>query len=263
MFLRLFSMRYAVYTSNAVRNSSKFFNKLGYRFEHKRLSLHKKWKAGRGANGNIILYSRSSLLKKQKHYKINYNFRYNDLAVIASFQFIPFKNKLLSLLFFKNGEASYVLTTDRHKLFSYILFNTKKRFKKLKFKSIFFMLFQIKKLSLVCLLELYPGAPVRYCRSSGSRGKIIKFDSENHTVLIRLPSGFKKIFSFYSFAFLGKVALSLHSKITSTKSGYWRTFGIKPSVRGVAMNPVDHPHGGRTKAIKYPRTPWGKTAKFK
>ena len=39
--------------------------------------------------------------------------------------------------------------------------------------------------------------------------------------------------------------------------------GKKPKVRGVAKNPTDHPHGGRTKAIKYPRTPWGKTTKFK
>jgi large subunit ribosomal protein L2 len=51
--------------------------------------------------------------------------------------------------------------------------------------------------------------------------------------------------------------------VTNTKSGYWRSFGLKPHVRGVARNPVDHPHGGRAKSIKYPRTPWGKTTKFK
>jgi large subunit ribosomal protein L2 len=62
---------------------------------------------------------------------------------------------------------------------------------------------------------------------------------------------------------LGPVSLSIKRKITNTKSGFWRTFGIKPIVRGVARNPIDHPHGGRTKAIRYPRTPWGKTTKFK
>jgi len=48
-----------------------------------------------------------------------------------------------------------------------------------------------------------------------------------------------------------------------TKSGYWRKFGKKATVRGVAMNPVDHPHGGQSKAIRYQRTPWGHTAKHK
>jgi large subunit ribosomal protein L2 len=57
--------------------------------------------------------------------------------------------------------------------------------------------------------------------------------------------------------------LSLHSRCANTKSGYWRSFGLKSIVRGVAMNPVDHPHGGRTKAIRYQRTPWGKTTKYK
>lgn len=263
MFLQLFKLKFQTYKSGATRNTFLFKNKLNFQFKHKKLSLHEKWKAGRGANGRTILWTKAAMLKKQKHFKINYNFKYNSLSVIATFQFIPFKNKLISLLFFKNGEASYIITTEKHKLFSYLLFNTKKRLKKLKFKSIFFMLFQIKKLTLVCLLELYPGLTIQYCRSSGCYGKIIKLDSLNHTVLIQLPSGLKKIFSFYSFAFIGKVAMSMHSRFTTTKAGYWRNFGTKPKVRGVAMNAVDHPHGGRTKAIKYPRTPWGKTTKFK
>jgi large subunit ribosomal protein L2 len=62
---------------------------------------------------------------------------------------------------------------------------------------------------------------------------------------------------------LGSLALHDNKNFLNGKAGYWRNFGVKPLVRGVAMNPVDHPHGGRTKSIKYPRTPWGKTTKFK
>jgi large subunit ribosomal protein L2 len=62
---------------------------------------------------------------------------------------------------------------------------------------------------------------------------------------------------------LGRLALEEKVNYLNGKAGYWRSFGNKPLVRGVAMNPVDHPHGGRTKAVKYPRTPWGKTTKFK
>lgn len=263
MFLKLFELRKTVYTSGATRNSFNFYNKLNLQFKYKKLTLFKKWKSGKSAAGRTIFWTRASLLKKNKIYKINYEFRYNSLAIIANFQFISFKNKILSLLIFKNGAVSYFLSTEHHKLFSYLIFNTKKKIKKLKFKSIFLMLFQIKKLSFVCLLELYPGLGAQYCRSPGMSGKIIKLDKTNHTVLIQLPSKIKKIFSFYSFAFLGKIALSEHFKQTTTKAGYWRSFGIKPCVRGVAMNPVDHPHGGRTKAIRHQRTPWGKTTKLK
>jgi large subunit ribosomal protein L2 len=80
---------------------------------------------------------------------------------------------------------------------------------------------------------------------------------------LELPSGIKKIFSYYSYVFLGRVALRWSKRFTTNKAGYWRSFGSKSMVRGVARNPVDHPHGGRTKSIKYPRTPWGKTTKFK
>jgi large subunit ribosomal protein L2 len=62
---------------------------------------------------------------------------------------------------------------------------------------------------------------------------------------------------------LKELYLKENKNFSNGKAGYWRLFGVKPLVRGVAMNPVDHPHGGRTKSIRYPRTPWGKTTKFK
>jgi large subunit ribosomal protein L2 len=61
----------------------------------------------------------------------------------------------------------------------------------------------------------------------------------------------------------GSISLKENKNFLNGKAGYWRSFGLKSLVRGVAMNPVDHPHGGRTKSVRYPRTPWGKTTKFK
>ena len=104
-------------------------------------------------------------------------------------------------------------------------------------------------------IALLPGRHSQYVRSSGCFAKIIKANSRNHTALVRLPSGVKKFFSLYAVLTIGAVALKLKRKIRNTKSGFWRSFGLKNKVRGVAMNPVDHPHGGRTKSIKYPRTP--------
>jgi ribosomal protein L2 len=82
------------------------------------------------------------------------------------------------------------------------------------------MLIQIKKLSLVSCLELIPGSGSQYARSPGVKAKIVKFDKLSHSVLIQLPSGVKKIFSFYSFVLIGRVANALHNKCFNHKSGY-------------------------------------------
>jgi ribosomal protein L2 len=82
------------------------------------------------------------------------------------------------------------------------------------------MLFQIKKLSFISCLELLPGRGAQYTRSSGTRSKIIKFDSDTYSVLIKLPSGVKKIFSYYSFVMLGRLALEEKVNYLNGKAGY-------------------------------------------
>lgn len=119
----------------------------------------------------------------------------------------------------------------------------------------FFCLNQITRTSIISLLELLPGLGVQYCRSSGCRARLVSTDFFKSTALVTLPSGIKKIFSLYSTAYKGGVSLPVKKYFANTKAGYWRAWGCKSQVRGVARNPVDHPHGGRTKSIKYPRTP--------
>jgi len=80
-------------------------------------------------------------------------------------------------------------------------------------------------------------------------------DTRTSAALIKLPSGVRKVFSIYSIGSLGCPALKENSGTNLTSAGYGRSLGKKPQTRGVAKNPVDHPHGGRTKSIKYPRTP--------
>jgi ribosomal protein L2 len=159
-------------------------------------------------------------LHKIKHININYNLRYFKLGFISSFNFIPFKNKLISLIVFSNGAFSYYLTTENYKLFSFIYFNLYKNLKKIKLKSTFFMLFQIKKLSFVSCLEIVPGKGAQYSRSSGTKSRIIKFDKDNHSVLIKLSSGVKKIFSYYSFVLLGQLSLQDNKNFQNGKAGY-------------------------------------------
>jgi ribosomal protein L2 len=82
------------------------------------------------------------------------------------------------------------------------------------------MLFQIKKLSFVSSLEIIPGKGSQYSRSSGTKSRIIKFDKDNHSVLIKLPSGVKKIFSYYSFVMYGSISLKENKNFLNGKAGY-------------------------------------------
>lgn len=259
----MFKLKIVPYTSPASRFTFRYFTYWNYQKKYKKLSTYVKWEAGRSPEGQIIFRTRSSKNFKRKTININYNYRWRKIAVLGTFQFFPLKNKILSLILFANGMVNYVVTTEFQRLFTYVMWSTKKKLKRLNIRLLCLMIGKFKRLSYISLIEFYPGKGAQYCRSTGTASRIIKFDHGPHTVLLQLPSKVKKIISYYCLAFLGKVALKSSSLCSSNKAGYWRNFGFKPIVRGVAMNPVDHPHGGRTKSIKYPRTPWGKTTKFK
>jgi large subunit ribosomal protein L2 len=103
-------------------------------------------------------------------------------------------------------------------------------------------------------VQITPLKNLKYAKSLGSLAKILFKNLDHHTTLLMLPSGVKKFFSIHSIAFLNSFK-EANLRQVDPRAGYWRNYGKKSKVRGVAMNPVDHPHGGRTKAIKYPRTP--------
>jgi|TARA_B110000503_G_C7091133_1_gene389473 ribosomal protein L2 len=84
----------------------------------------------------------------------------------------------------------------------------------------FHTLNQIKRTSVVSLLELLPGLGVQYCRSSGCKAKLTSTDFFKSTALVTLPSGIKKIFSLYSIASKGQVSLPFKKYFNNTKAGY-------------------------------------------
>lgn len=86
-----------------------------------------------------------------------------------------------------------------------------------------------------------------YARSSGTFCQIKDLNSDFDLCKIILPSGVIKVMSLNCFVKLGRCSNIFNKKITYGKAGFLKFFGKKPKVRGVARNPVDHPHGGRTK----------------
>ena len=114
---------------------------------------------------------------------------------------------------------------------------------------------QLPRHSPVSNIEVTPLAGATLSRSPGTSSKLIKIDPRTALSLIKLPSGVKKVISIFSTGCLGKSSMSDTNKLRITSAASSLKRGIAPRSRGVAKNPVDHPHGGRTKAIKYPRTP--------
>ena len=100
-----------------------------------------------------------------------------------------------------------------------------------------------------------------FTKASGCYSIHINISHENNYSRFTLASGVVKILYNYNFVTLGRNSNIHASSITIGKAGINVKLGFKSSVRGVAMNPVDHPHGGRTKTNSPQRTPWGKIAK--
>lgn len=116
--------------------------------------------------------------------------------------------------------------------------------------------------TLLHCVEMKPGKGAQLARSAGASVQLISKQSD--LALIRLRSGEIRKVSIDCRATIGEVGNESHNLISLGKAGAKRWRGIRPTVRGVAMNPIDHPHGGgegRTSGGRHPCTPWGKPTK--
>ncbi len=116
--------------------------------------------------------------------------------------------------------------------------------------------------SVIHCVELKPGKGAQIARSAGSSAQLVARDGKHAT--LRLRSGEMRRVLSECRATLGEVGNSEHSLRSLGKAGATRWRGIRPTVRGVAMNPVDHPHGGgegRTSGGRHPVSPWGTPTK--
>ena len=111
-------------------------------------------------------------------------------------------------------------------------------------------------------IELKPGKGAQMARSAGTYARIMA--KENNMITLKLPSGEMRMVMDTCLATVGVVGNTSHENIKIGKAGRSRWLGKRPKVRGVAMNPVDHPHGGgegRTSGGRHPVSPWGTPAK--
>jgi large subunit ribosomal protein L2 len=115
--------------------------------------------------------------------------------------------------------------------------------------------------ALVHNIELRPGRGAKLARSAGNSAQVMA--KEGNYVTIKLPSSEMRMVRKDCYATIGVLGNSEYKNLSTGKAGRTRHLGIKPTVRGVTMNPVDHPHGGgegKTGPGGNPKTPWGKPA---
>ena len=250
---------------------SLYQSRIPLQIQYKNLWYSKKWNAGRGRNGWKVLRTRGKRSVRLRLQTVNYTFRLRNIFFIGSFIFNKHVHRLISVIFLSSGAISHLVTTSQHQLFSLNQFHSSfSRTEKylsgwniIPLVKCIGLVMYLPKNKAVSFIELLPYQGVQYIRSTGVFGIILKMDLRIHTALVKLPSGVRKVFSTYSLGSLGSVALPINRDYKNNIAGFRKNKGYKPTVRGVAMNPIDHPHGGRAKAIKYQRTPWGKTTKFK
>ena len=249
-------------TSNATRNTHIWYKHWYQTPAFHPLATITKWSAGRNKKGQIVCWTKKSLKYNLPKISLLSLLYYNTPSCAISYYYQLKTHKLLLLSVNALGWFFYVPATEYRTLFNYFFVSNVFLLKLYFQNGNFFFLFQINKTFPINNIEDKLTHEIKYIKSNGTSGKILSTNFLDFSILIRLPSGAKKIFSRYVKASAGIVLLD-KKKYYNTKSGYWRNLGWKSVVRGVAMNPIDHPHGGRTKSIKYPRTPWGKTTKYK
>eukprot|EP00877_Chromochloris_zofingiensis_P012891 jgi/Chrzof1/7856/Cz02g39010.t1 len=108
-------------------------------------------------------------------------------------------------------------------------------------------------------IEMQAGAGAKLCRAAGCVASIV--NKQDRHAIVRLPSGELRLFPMVCRATIGSVSNPQNRNRVIAKAGYNRWRGIRPSVRGIAMNPVDHPHGGRTNGGRPSCSPWGAPCK--
>jgi large subunit ribosomal protein L2 len=224
----------------------------------KKLLESKNKTAGRNTHGRITTRHRGGGTKQK--YRI-IDFKRNKLeipATVKTIEYDPNRTCNIALVAYKDGEKRYILAPLGLKVGDEIISSDKADIKVGNSK----LLRDIPVGTLVHNVELNPMAGGQLARSAGSYAQLMA--KEGKEALLRLPSGELRKVKNDCRATIGQVGNLDKEKVKLGKAGATRWRGIRPTVRGVAMNPVDHPHGGgegRTSGGRHPVSPWGTPTK--
>ena len=236
------------------------FEDLAAKAPEKRLTTKLSKNGGRNNNGHITVRHHGGGHKRR--YRV-IDFRRNKVGVpakVAAIEYDPNRSARIALLHYADGEKRYILCPNGLTVGDEVVSSAHADIKPgncLKIKHI--------PLGTVCHnIELRPGKGGQMVRSAGVGAQLMAKEGKYATY--RLPSGeFRKVL-LECRATVGQVGNAEHGNVKIGKAGRSRWLGRRPTVRGAAMNPVDHPHGGgegKTTGGRHPVTPWGFPTKGK
>jgi len=224
----------------------------------KSLTKGKHSTGGRNNLGRITSSSKGAG-HKNKYREIDFYRKKDDLkAKVERIEYDPNRSAHVALVKYEDGVMNYIIAPNKIKIGDEIVSG---RNKEIKIGNCM-QLSDIPTGTDIHNIELYPNGGSKLVRSAGSSAQISGMD-DNYSI-IKLNSGeIRKIIN-TARATIGSVSNSDHQNIKIGKAGRNRWKGKRPSVRGVAMNPVDHPHGGgegKSSGGRNPVSPWGQSAK--
>jgi len=234
------------------------FEELSKVAPEKNLLTPLKRKAGRNNRGVITVRHRGGGSKRKLRI---IDFSRDKIGIpgkVASIEYDPNRSARIALIHYVDGEKRYILAPLGLEIGDAIKAGDEVEIK----PGNALPLGSIPVGTLVHNIELEPGKGGQIVRSAGNAAQVMSRESKY--VLIRLPSGELRKFHHRCWATIGQIGNVNHENIKFGKAGCKRWLGIRPSVRGSAMTPRDHPHGGGEGrapiGLKHPKTPWGKPA---
>jgi len=213
---------------------------------------------GRNAYGRITVRHIGGGAKKR--YRIVDFKRINrDISgKVIALEYDPNRNVSIALIVYKNGAKAYILAPEGLIVDSEVLASVDAEAK----VGCCLPLAKIPVGFFVHNVELTPGRGGKFARSAGTSVQLMA--KEGDFAILKMPSSEIRKISLNCWATIGVLSNADHRNVILGKAGRSRHLGVRPTVRGMAMNPVDHPHGGgegRSKSGSHPVTPWGKCCK--
>jgi large subunit ribosomal protein L2 len=222
------------------------------------LTQSRKRRAGRNSAGRISVRHRGGG-HKRKYRVIDFRRDKPDIpARVASIEYDPNRSARIALLHYADGEKRYILAPAGLRTGMTVMSGPKAE----PAVGNAMALARVPLGTTVHNIELEPGRGGRIVRSAGLGAQLMA--REGKLAQLRLPSGEIRMVNVNCMATIGQLGNPDHGSVTDGKAGRRRWRGIRPTVRGVAMNPVDHPMGGgegRSSGGGHPQSPWGKLAK--
>ena len=214
--------------------------------------------SGRNNNGNITVRHRGGGHKRL--YRI-IDFKRNKFdieGVVKTIEYDPNRSANIALIEYKDGDKSYIIAPKKLKVKAKILSGENAPIK----DGNSLPLAKIPQGTEVHCIEMRPGKGAQIARAAGTTARLVAKEGKYAT--LRLSSGEMRKILLSCRATVGVISNEQHNLQSIGKAGAMRWRGIRPTVRGVAMNPVDHPHGGgegKTSGGRNPVSPWGTPTK--